>query len=314
MSAESIFHQAIYLTGPTASGKSAVGVALAQILNAEIIALDSMTLYRGLDIATAKPSLDERQGVSHHLIDVLEPWEAASVAAYRAWASDAIQAIHARGKRALFVGGTPLYLKALLRGLFEAPAANPELREQLEADAKNAGPAALHARLATLDPITAARLHPNDIRRIVRALEIATLTGQPISRLQAEHDQPAPAWVPVHALEIDRSNLHHRINARVLAFFERGLIHEVQRLRQLDPPLNPVAAQAIGYHEVMQMLDGNLDQNQAITTIQARTRQFAKRQATWFRGLSEVRPFPVAPGEDPAQTADRLAAELGPSV
>ena len=148
---ENIFHRAIYLTGPTASGKTAVGVALALRLDAEVVALDSMTLYRGMDIATAKPTLEERRGVPHHLIDVIDPWESASVSAYRQWAAEAAGLIEARGKRVLFVGGTPLYLKALLRGLFHGPGADPELRLQLERDAISHGdsrppPASRHHR------------------------------------------------------------------------------------------------------------------------------------------------------------------------
>ncbi|MHC5538491.1 tRNA (adenosine(37)-N6)-dimethylallyltransferase, partial [Singulisphaera rosea] len=137
------FHRAIYLTGPTASGKTAVGVALARELDAEVIALDSMTLYRGMDIGTAKPSLDERGGVPHHLLDILDPWESASVAEFRSWAAEAILSIESRARRALFVGGTPLYLKALLRGLFEGPAAVPEIRRELDKEADRLGPGAL---------------------------------------------------------------------------------------------------------------------------------------------------------------------------
>jgi tRNA dimethylallyltransferase len=308
---DSPFHRAIYLTGPTASGKTAVGVELARRLGAEVIALDSMTLYRGMDIGTAKPTEAERGGVPHHLIDVLDPWESASVADYRARARRAVEQVEARGRRALFVGGTALYLKALLRGLFEGPGAVPELRRALEEEADRLGDEALHARLAALDPATARRLHPNDRRRVVRALEVVAATGQPMSRLQAEHDRPAPAGVPVFALERPRAEVCDRIDRRVVAMFAAGLVDEVRALQGGPRPLGPVAAQGVGYREVLDWLagrGGTLDET--VARVQARTRQFAKRQATWFRGLEEVRPWSVGRDEPPEVTADRLAARI----
>jgi tRNA dimethylallyltransferase len=307
---DNVFHRAIYLTGPTASGKTAVGVALARLLGAEVVALDSMTLYRGMDIATAKPSLAERDGISHHLIDVIDPWESASVSAYRDWAAKAAGEIEARGNKALFVGGTPLYLKALLRGLFEGPGADRELRLRLEHDALAHGDAALHQRLADRDPRSAARLHPHDRRRVVRALEVLELTGQPISQLQAEHDQPAPPDVPVFALELPRASLHHRINQRVVHFFAAGLVEEVCALQAAAQPLCSVAAQAIGYREVIAMLSGEASLSQTIDQTQARSRQFAKRQMTWFRGLDEVRPVAISPADDREAIAEGLAGMI----
>jgi tRNA dimethylallyltransferase len=307
---EDPLHRAIYLTGPTAVGKTAVGVALARLLGAEVVALDSMTLYRGMDIGTAKPSPAERGGVPHHLIDVLDPWESASVAEYRGWALAAVAGVEARGKRALFVGGTALYLKALLRGLFAGPGADPERRRELEEEADRGGDAALHARLAALDPATAARLHPNDRRRVVRALEVIAATGQPLSRLQNEHGRPAPAGVAVFALERPRGELRDRIDRRVVAMFADGLVAEVGALLAGPRPPGPVAAQGVGYREVLDHLAGRAGLDATIALVQARTRQFAKRQATWFRGLAEVRPWPVAPDEPPEATAERLAAGL----
>ena len=303
---DNLFHTAVYLTGPTASGKTAVGAELARRLDAEIIALDSMTLYRGMDIATAKPSSTDRDGVPYHLIDVIDPWESASVSLFREWARQALADIAARGKRALFVGGTPLYLKVLLRGLFQGPAADVDLRARLECEAAEQGEAALHERLAAVDPRTAARLHPQDRRRIVRALEVFLLTGRPISELQAEHDRPAPPGVSVLALEIPRERLYARINARVPRFFEAGLVDEVLTLQGGARPLCDVAAQAIGYREVIEMLAGHGTLDQTIDRIQARTRQFAKRQGTWFRGLQEVSAVPI----DPDQTAATIAVQL----
>jgi tRNA dimethylallyltransferase len=307
---ENPFHRAIYLTGPTASGKTAVGVALARRLDAEVIALDSMTLYRGMDIGTAKPSREEQGGIPHHLLDVLAPWDAASVADYRSWALEAALTIERRGKRVLFVGGTALYLKALLRGLFEGPSADPALRQSLEDEANRLGEASLHARLATLDPATAARLHLNDRRRIVRALEVIELTGRPLSSLQQEHDRPAPSGVPVFALERPRDELRARIDRRVLQMFADGLVDEVRALLTGPRPLGSVPAQGVGYREVIDMLAGTLDKDDVIARVQARTRQFAKRQATWFRGLDEVEAWPVPNDEPPDVTAQRLAVRI----
>jgi tRNA dimethylallyltransferase len=268
-----------------------------------------MTLYRGMDIGTAKPTMAERQGVPHHLIDVLDPWETISVAGYRDRARAVLADLGSRRTPALFVGGTPMYLLVLLRGLFEGPGADPELRRSLEAEADRAGDAALHARLAGVDPATAARLHPNDRRRIVRALEVHELTGRPLSALQAEHDQPAPG-VRVFALDRPRAGLHDRINRRVVAMFDAGFVEEVRRLQSGPRPLGSTARQGVGYREVIELLDSRADLATTIDRVQARTRQFAKRQMTWLRGLEEVRFWPVDPAESPEQTAQRLAEAL----
>jgi tRNA dimethylallyltransferase len=305
---ESSFHRAVYLTGPTAAGKTPVGVALARALDAEVIALDSMTLYRGMDIGTAKPTFEERGGITHHLIDVLDPWDAANVADFRAWAARAVAEIEARGKRVLFVGGTALYLKALLRGLFEGPGADPNMRQELEQEADRLGGTAMHARLATLDPATAARLHCHDRRRVIRALEVIAATGRPLSDLQREHDRPAPRGVAVYALERPRAELHQRIDQRVHSMFAEGLIEEVRALRDGPRRLGPVPSQGVGYREVLEHLAGGAGFEETVARVQARTRQFAKRQGTWFRGLAEVRPWPVGPDESPEHTAARIAA------
>jgi tRNA dimethylallyltransferase len=282
-----------------------VGVELARRLDAESLALDSMTLYRGMDIGTAKPSLAERGEIPHHLIDLLNPWESASVAQYQSWAGAALSDVEQRGKTALFVGGTPLYLKALLRGLFTGPAADSALRQSLEEEAERAGSSALHARLERIDPGTAARVHTNDLRRIIRALEVFEATGRPLSALQTQHSQPAP-HVRVVALSRPRAELHDRIDRRVEAMFADGLVDEVRALLAGPHPLNRVPAQGVGYHEVIQFLEGQAPRDETIARVQARTRQFAKRQQTWFRGLTEVRLWAVERDEAAALTADRL--------
>src|SRR5262245_53528210 len=189
----SIVRDAWFFTGPTASGKTAVGIELAHKIGAEIISLDSMALYRGMDIGTAKPTADERRLIPHHLIDILDPSEEFSVAQYLEAATAAASEITARGKEVFFVGGTALYLKSLLRGLFSGPPANWKLRRELEETARVEGPAALHARLAQIDPTAAAKLHPNDVRRIIRALEVHETIGQPISSLQQQFARHRPA-------------------------------------------------------------------------------------------------------------------------
>ena len=247
----------------------------------------------------------------HHLIDVLDPWESASVAGYRARALEAVAGIEARGRRALFVGGTALYLKAMLRGLFEGPGADPALRKEFEEEADRLGDAALHARLAAIDPATARRLHPNDRRRVVRALEVAAATGLPLSRLQAEHDVPAPSRVPVFALDRPRAEVRDRIDRRVVTMFADGLVDEVRGLQSGPRPLGPVATQGVGYREVIDHLEGRIGTlDETIARVQARTRQFAKRQSTWFRGLREVRPWPVGRDEPAEAVAERLAARI----
>src|SRR5262245_37101248 len=209
------FAGALVLTGPTASGKSALALALAERLGAEIVGMDSMTLYRGLDIGTAKPTSEERRRVPHHLIDVLDPWESASVAWWLEQATACCRDILARGKRPLLVGGTGLYLKAVLFGLFDGPPADAEVRRRLTAEAESAGPEALHARLAVVDPASAARLHPNDVRRVVRALEVWELTGRPISAWQRQWAGHGPRAHPGLWLHPPRRELYARLRARV---------------------------------------------------------------------------------------------------
>lgn len=279
------FSAAYVLTGPTGSGKSTIALQLAEQLGAEIVSMDSMTLYRGLDIGTAKPSTHDQARVRHHLIDVLEPWESANVAWWLDRAAEACADIRSRGRRAIFVGGTPFYLKALLCGLFDAPPADPELRRRLEADAERIGPSELHARLAAVDPSMAARLHPNDVRRVVRALEVWELTGQPISSFQQSWDKPS-ATLPCVVLDWPREELYCRIETRIDAMLAAGWLDEVRRLNELSRPLSKEAAQALGYRELLTHLNGTGPVwAETVALIKTRTRQFAKRQLTWFRNL-----------------------------
>jgi tRNA dimethylallyltransferase len=283
------FSQALVLTGPTGSGKSRLALDLAPRLNAEIVSMDSMALYRHMDIGTAKPTAEERRQVPHHLIDVLDPWESASVAWWLERATACCRDIVARGKRPLFVGGTPLYLKALLYGLFDSPPTDESVRRRLADEATGSGNPTLHARLATVDPLTAARLHPNDLRRVIRALEVWELTGRPISAWQTQWTSEPQIQNRCLCLDLPRRVLYDRIDARVEQMLAEGLEEEVRKLRQLDRPLSREAAQALGYAEMFAYLDGRAGREETIRQIQQRSRNFAKRQLTWFRHLSACR-------------------------
>ena len=299
-----------FLTGPTASGKTTVGIELAWRLNAEILSLDSMAVYRGLDIGTAKPSLDERQAVPHHLIDLVEPSAEFSVAQYVSAAEAAAAEVHGRSREVLFVGGTPLYLKALLRGIFEGPPADWEFRRRLMAEVERQGEDWLHARLADVDSTAASRLHARDVRRVIRALEVFEKTGRPISDWQQQFDRARPAGERrVFVLEWPRDELYRRIDTRVDAMFAAGLVEEVRELLRSERSLSRTARQALGYREVIEHLDNSRPLAETIELVKTRTRQFAKRQLTWFRSLSECRWVQVSPEQGADALADVIIKE-----
>ncbi len=296
-----------YLTGPTASGKSAVGVQLAERLGAEIVSMDSMTLYRQMDIGTAKPSCEERGRVPHHLIDIIDPDEDYSLAQYIEAAHQCIENILSRDKKVLFVGGTPLYLKGLLRGIFQGPAADWTFRQQLQQEAQGHGADWLHGRLQEVDPVAAARLHPNDTRRLIRALEIYHLTGRPISEYQKQFKIGTPAdRCHVFVLDWPREELYVRINRRVSGMFAQGLVEEVRGLLDGPKPLGKTARQAVGYREVIEHLEGQRNLAETVELVQLHTRQLAKRQNTWFRSLSECRFVSVSGQIDPAAVVEQI--------
>ena len=276
------FDSALILTGPTASGKTGLSLELAERVGGEIVCADSMTVYRGMDIGTAKPTPAERARVPHFGLDELDASESASVAWWLARAAAWCGDIAARGKRPLVVGGTPFYLKALLYGLFDAPPADANLRAELEAEATDSGAAALHARLAAVDPASAARLHPNDARRVVRALEVFALTGRPISQLQTSWAGP-PRPVPVVALDWPRDELTARIDARIDAMVAAGWVAEAGRVAAASPGRE--AACALGYRELAAVARGEAELAPAVEFVKLRTRQFAKRQMTFLRGI-----------------------------
>jgi tRNA dimethylallyltransferase len=298
-----------FVVGATASGKTAVGIELAKRLSGEIISLDSMALYRGLDIGTAKPTVAEQAAAPHHLIDLLAPSEEFSVAEYLRAARDAANAIELRGLAAIFVGGTPLYLKALLRGMFEGPPADWEFRRAWEARAAEHAPEWLHAQLAAVDAAAAAKLHANDARRIIRALEVLEKTGTPMSAWQQQFDRPqSRETCRVYVLHWQRETLYRRINERVVAMFDAGLVAEVESLLASGATFGRTAAQALGYREVLEHLRGEHDLATTIELVQNRTRAFARRQLTWFRSLEECRWVELGDGGDPQEWATRIAS------
>lgn len=304
-----LLRQCRFLAGPTASGKTAVGIALARRINAEILALDSMTLYRRMDIGTAKATAEEQAAVRHHLLDLLEPWGEFTVADYLTAAETAVRDILSRGRIPLFVGGTGLYLRSLLRGLFDGPEADWTFRRTLQESARHQPPNFLYEELQRIDLPTAARLHPSDERRIIRALEIHHLTGQPASTQRTQ--QPLPeSDRPRHVdwLSPPRDWLYERINARVDAMLAAGLVDEVTRLAADEGGLSRTARQALGYKEILDHLSGRFSLAEAVEKIKTRTRQFAKRQHTWFRNLEECRPLAITGTESPETLAERLAA------
>ena len=293
-----------FLSGATASGKTGVGIELARLLDAEIVSMDSMALYRRMDIGTAKPTADERRAVPHHLIDVIEPHEEYSLAQYIDAVKRCVAEIFALGRQVLFVGGTPLYLKGLLRGIFEGPAADEQLRSDLAAEARLRGGQWLHERLAQIDPVSAARLHPNDARRLVRAIEVFKKTGRPISQWQQQFDTGLPAEeCRVFVLDRPREELNRRINRRVDEMFAAGLLDEVRGLLSDPKPLSKTAAQAVGYCELLEHLRGLRGLEESMDLVKMHTRRFAKRQGTWFRGLSECRFVPLGGEVDAMETA-----------
>src|SRR3990170_6076137 len=225
------FDDCWFLTGATAVGKTGVGIALARRLDAEIISLDSMAIYRGMDIGTATPTAEEQAAVRHHLIDIVEPADEYSVAQYVDDTERTVDEIRSRGKDVVFVGGTPLYLKSLLRGLFDGPPADWTLRHEIEQEIKQVGQHTLHERLTQVDPVAAAQIHPHDTRRLVRALEVYRATGEPISHQQLQFEEGRLAEeCRVFVLRRSREELHRRIEARVEAMIDTGLVDEVRRL------------------------------------------------------------------------------------
>ena len=281
----------IIIAGPTAAGKTALSVALAKRIGGEIISADSMQVYRGMDIGTAKVTPEEAAGVPHHLIDVLDPKEPFNVMTFRRMVKESIREVRERGNVPVLVGGTGFYIQSVLYDVqFEEDASSAELRETLEREAKETGPEKMHERLAALDPEAAAAIHPNNVKRVVRALEYCLATGRKISEHnEAQRKRTSPYRFLYYVLTMDRAALYRRIDMRVDRMMEEGLLEEVKRLRDSGVTEDMVSMQGIGYRQMFDYLTGIATLDEAVERIKRETRHFAKRQLTWFRREPDAR-------------------------
>lgn len=304
----------IAILGCTASGKSALALELAGRLSGEIVSIDSMAIYRGMDIGTAKPTPEQRVRVPHHLIDVLDPWESFDAARFVTLADRAVEQIHARGRPVIAVGGTLMYFRLFYEGIFAGPPANPQIRAELRVRAAQHGLEVLHAELAAVDPQAAARIHRNDLRRIERALEVYRLTGRPISALQQQWDRQnlrRPDWQwRLIGLRRGREDGNRRINERVRAMVAAGLVDEARRLWSDPRGLSPQARQAVGYGELFEHFEGRYSLEEAIERIKVHTRRLAKHQRTWLKRLAGVNWIDVSETTPPWAELARHAGEL----
>lgn len=280
----------LVLVGPTAVGKTALSLSIAKAWNAEIISGDSMQVYRGMDIGTAKIRENEREGVPHHLIDIRDPEEAYSAADFQAEAARMIEEIAGRGKLPFVVGGTGLYIESLCYNYqFADRGSDGAFRAEQEAYAAAHGAEALHAKLAEIDPKAAQRLHSNDLRRVVRALEVYHTTGQTFSEQQEGQQKVSPYELVIIGLTMDRAELYRRIEQRIDEMLEEGLVAEVERLLDRNLPLHAVPMQALGYKEIARYLRGECSYDAAVELLKRDTRRFAKRQLSWFRHMQDIR-------------------------
>ncbi len=293
----------IVILGPTASGKSALAVALAKAFAGEVVSADACAVYRGMDIGTAKITDAEQQGIPHHVVSVLEPSDRCDASRWLALAEDAITGIRTRGHLPIIAGGTPLYVKALLEGLSAGAPRDSAVRSALDARYAQEGGEALFAELQRVDPLYAVERHPNDQRRIVRALEVHALTGQPYSSFHTTDGVRRTDLAPLLlGLEWPRAAIYARIDARAVAMYDQGLVEEV---RSLAPHLSPEAAQAVGYKEVLAYLRGETSLARALELVQQKSRNLAKHQMTWYRGWADIR---WIPGDD--VQLEKSAADL----
>jgi tRNA dimethylallyltransferase len=279
----------LILSGPTGSGKSRLAVELASMFGAEILSADSMQVYRGMDIGTAKLPMSERKGITHHLIDIVDPDQEFNAALFLSRALPIIDDCQRKDTPIIVVGGTGLYVKALMGGLFRCPASQRELRRDLWEECKQRGSASLYERLCRVDNKAAEGIHPMDAMRIIRALEVVDLTGRPFSELTREHGFSERRFAALHlCLHVDRGILYDRINTRALSMIDAGLVGEVEGLlgKGYGPELRPM--KAIGYRHIVDYLKGDRNLDEAVRLIQRDTRRYAKRQITWFKADPEV--------------------------
>lgn len=280
----------IVLTGPTAVGKTKLSIALAQAVGGEIISADSMQVYQRMDIGSAKITKQEMQGVRHHLIDVLEPWEEFNVVVFQKLCKECLKDIYERGRIPILTGGTGFYIQAVLRDIdFTENKDNSEYRFQLEELAKEKGVQYLHEMLRQVDAVSAQAIHANNVKRMIRALEYYQLTGERISEHNGKEKQKVSAYNSCYfVLNDNRERLYHQIDLRVDQMLERGLVEEVQGLQALGMQKNMVSMQGLGYKEILSYLQGEISYEEAVYLIKRDTRHFAKRQLTWFRREADV--------------------------
>lgn len=301
-----------FIMGCTGCGKGGLGRELARRNDGEIISIDSMKVYRRMDIGTAKPSLETRQQIPHHLIDIAEPSEEFSVARYIELADMAIQDIHHRNKNIFVVGGTPLYIKALSEGLFEGPGTDAAIRQQLLDRVQNDGLHQLYNQLLKVDPEAADKIHPNDQRRIIRALEVYEISGKPISSLQEQWDQQTTRYdCRFVGIRREREDQNHRTNERVRRMIDRGLVQEVQALLDESLPLSETARKAVGYAELAEHLQGKCTLADAVEMIKINTRHLAKSQRTWFKRFQNTDWIDVHADATAEAVADELIKRRG---
>ena len=282
-------HTLWVLTGPTACDKTEIGFTVAQKIRGEIISADSMLFYRGMDIGTAKPSPGMRELVPHHFIDIIDPWESYSVGRYVDDVESLIGDTDSKDRKFLIVGGSPLYIKGLVDGIFNGPAADWDIRRELEELAGEKGNQHVHNILQKIDPVKAVELHPNNLRRIIRAIEVYRITGQPISELQEQYKLARKGYqLKIMCIAREREDIYWRINERVETMFDKGLVDEVRSLLNAPRNLSKQAKQALGYKEVIQYLNGGLTLDEVKEMVKQSTRRFAKRQMTWFRSFPDI--------------------------
>lgn len=298
----------ILILGITASGKSRLAFELAKKLDAEIICIDSMKVYRRMNIGTAKPPAEARQQIKYHLIDIVEPSDSFSVGLFLEKANETIEQITSRNKTVIAVGGTALYIKALLHGLFDGPGTDEQIRKNLQQQIQTEGTEKLYGKLKQIDPAAAQRIHQNDSKRIIRAMEVYEITGQPISNFQQQFDtEPTQNW-KIIGLRREKEIESKRINARVKKMLDTGLLDEVKSLLAEEKPLSKQAACAIGYAEIIDHLNGQTTLDETVELIKKNTRKLAKAQRTWFKTFKNVNWLDIKPEESAEKILERTMA------
>ena len=304
--------QMYLIMGCTAGGKSRLAFELAKKLDGEIISIDSMKVYRRMDIGTAKPDKSRLETVVHHLIDVVEPWDYFGIGVYMEMVEPIIERLRKEGKPIIAAGGTAMYIRGLMEGIFDGPPTNPEVRIRLEEEAESQGTAVLHERLGSVDPDAADRIHQNDLKRLVRALEVYELTGKPISSFQNQFRSGnlKYPWKMV-GLAREKNEGNKRINARVKKMIQDGLVEEVRALVDDPRGLSDQASQAVGYAEIIKYFNGDWPLDHAIERIKINTRRFAKHQRTWYRGFAGVNWFDLTEDDTAEGIAEKVLKQLG---